>query len=317
MAEIRSRSRRTASPPVVIAVVLGVTVVLGVAAPVAAHDVSRTEAAEQARAAADGDASAFEDLREVTSIDGRRVDLDPLLSGEEGVVAGRLDDLAATWSTESGEDGASTGEGAAGDPAGDPAADRSRAREVLDQDRFQEPDLPRPFRRPLQWIGERVASAWDRAVEVLAPVLGTRGAALVLVALLLAGLVATLVAIVRRRSAGEVARARTTGGWLVDPTLEPGDLEARADAASASGDHARAVRLRYEAGLLRLVDAGRLDLRPETTAGDAAGQVDDPTMDDLTVAFEEIVYGGRPAGPVDDATSREGWRTLLGARSRR
>lgn len=291
------------------AVLVALTVL--VATPAAAEEVTSAEAAERARAAVDGDVAPLDELRAVTAIDGRPVDLGPVLSTDGDERAERLGELAELWSA--GGSGGST----EGDAAASAAADRTLAADVLDQDRFKEADLPRPFRRPLQWLGDRVKGLWDGAVDLLAPVLGTRGAALLLVAAMLAGLVAALAAIIRRRSKGSVERARGGGNWLVDPDLDPADLEAAADRASAAGDHGAAVRLRYEAGLLRLVDADRLVLRPETTAGSAARQVGDPTMDELTVAFEEIVYGERAATAADDDASRTGWRTLLASRSRR
>src|SRR5690606_27526810 len=115
--------------------------------------------------------------------------------------------------------------------------------------------------------------------------------------------------LVRRRSRAAVDHA--AGHGLVDPSADPDRLEAGAARAEAEGDPAGAVRLRYEAGLLRLVRAGRLDLRPDTTAAGAAEQVDHPTMDHLTADFEEVVYGGRSATPDDVERSRSGWREVL------
>jgi hypothetical protein len=92
---------------------------------------------------------------------------------------------------------------------------------------------------------------------------------------------------------------------------DPAELERRAEEAEAALDLDRAVRLRYEAGLVRLVRAGRLELRPDTTAAGAARQVGSPTMDRLTADFEAVVYGGRPADAADVARSRAGWVELL------
>ena len=59
------------------------------------------------------------------------------------------------------------------------------------------------------------------------------------------------------------------------------------------------------------------DCNPATIPSDAAAQVDEPAMDDLTAAFEEIVYGGRTATEADDRASRQGWADLANTRSRR
>lgn len=290
-------ARRSAVGGLLVAVV----VLLG-SGRVAADEASRAEVAEWAEAAAGGDRQALEHLRDVTEIDGRPVDLDPMLGGDEAERSARLADLADAL-----------GAGEEPGSADGAAVDRTRAAEVLEQDEYHEPDLPRPFREPLQWLGDRITALWDGAVSLLSPVFGTRGAALVLVAAVGAALVALIIRLATRRSVA-ATRAGVEGHFLVDPSLDPDDLERRADEASRSGDHAAAVRLRYEAGLLRLLRSGRLELRAETTASDAARQVDDPAMDELTTSFEEIVYGGRPATPADDDAARDGWRRLLGRR---
>ena len=98
---------------------------------------------------------------------------------------------------------------------------------------------------------------------------------------------------------------------LVDASADPAELERRADLAERDGDMATAVRLRFEAGLIRLVRSDRLDLRIDTTAEAAARQVADPTMDRLTIDFEEVTYGGRPARADDLERARSGWREVL------
>ena len=294
--------------PLACLVVVVATTLLPVGAA-SADDVSRAEAAELAAGAARGDSSAMEHLRAVTTVDGRPVDLDAILTGDDGARSARLSELAGIWS-EPGREPTGT------DRASTATADRERAAAVLGQREFHEPGVPRPFRRPLQWLGERIAELWGGAVHLLAPVLGTRAAAFVLVATLVAALVGVLTVAIRRISRGQTETAGRGTRWLVDPTLDPSDLERRAAAASAAGDYDTAVRLRYEAGLLRLVEAGRLELRPDTTATGAAATVDDPTMDDITATFEQVVYGGRPATAADDSASRDGWPMVLRGRVR-
>lgn len=287
-----------------VAVILAASV--GPAFPAGAEDVPAAEAAARARAAAAGDDAALEDLRQVTAIDGRPVDLDPIASASGPELSARLTDLADALDR-----------GGAASPSGDPAADRRVAAEVLDQDEYHEPDLPRPFRQPLRWLGDRMIGLWDGAVGVLSPVLGTRGAVYVLLAAIATGFVLLVARVVRRATRAGPPQRDARSALLVDPSQDPADLERRADAARAAGDHAGAVRLRYEAGLVRLVRDGRIRLRAETTPSDAARQVDLPSMDELTAAFEEIVYGDRPASEADDDAQRRGWREVHGARSRR
>lgn len=288
------------------AVALVVTLASGTSA-VSAEDVTRAEAAERAAAAAaSGNPSSYSPLLEVTSVDGRPVDIEAVLVGDDADVSARLRALGDAWA------GSAQGQAEQHDS---PAVDRRRAEEVLEQGKFHEPDVPRPFRRPLRWLGDRISEVWERAADFLSPVLGRVGSRLLLVGLLVAGLAAVLTIAIKRISKGQTSVGSGRSGWLVDPTLDPADLERRAAEATSSGDHALAVRLRYEAGLLRLVAAGRLELRPETTASSAAAAVDDPTMDDLTAAFEEIVYGGRVATPEDDSASAQGWPSVLRAKA--
>lgn len=197
----------------------------------------------------------------------------------------------------------------------DPDAARQTAREILDGSKFEEPRFPRPFKGVLEWMADLIRPVLDLLHDVFGPSIralaGVPGGRFVLAAVA-GGLAGALVYwLARRRSRSAVVR--DGGAGLVDLRSDPAALDREADDAEAAGDHALAVRRRYEAGLLRLVRSERLVLRPETTPGAAARQVDRPTMDLLTSDFEEIVYGGRPAGGEDSLRAREMWADLLGA----
>lgn len=85
---------------------------------------------------------------------------------------------------------------------------------------------------------------------------------------------------------------------------------AAADAHAAAGDWADAVRERLRAVVRSLEERAVLDERPGRTADEAAadaGLALPSCADGLRRAarlFDEIWYGGRPAGPESDATLR-------------
>jgi hypothetical protein len=85
---------------------------------------------------------------------------------------------------------------------------------------------------------------------------------------------------------------------------------AAADAHAAAGKWADAVRERLRAVVRSLEERAVLDERPGRTADEAAsdaGLALPSCADDLRRAarlFDEIWYGGRPAGPESDATLR-------------
>ncbi len=174
----------------------------------------------------------------------------------------------------------------------DPDEARSSAQEVLDDDKFQETELPRPFRRPLELLADALRPVGRLLERVFRPILDLPGGPFVLAALLGVAGAALVAWLIGRRSRAAVAQA-AAAGVLVDPTPIPTSSSAgrRRPRPRATSD--LAVRFRYEAGLVRLVRLDRLELRPDTTAAGAARQVASPTMDQLTADFEEIVYGGR------------------------
>lgn len=268
------------------------------------RDVDRTEAVALIREAAT-DPAALDDLRTVDAIDGRPVDLSAATAVDQDARAARLTALADALDSDSDDGGSATAQ-----PSSDDA--RQSAEDVLDDDKYRGTRLPQPFRGPLSWVADRFAGIG----AFFSPVLAHAWVQLVLfvAVLVAAGFVA--VRLIARRSRAVVRRDRGSG-QLVDPTLDPEELDRQADDAAAAGDHQAAVRLRYEAGLLRLARGGRLDLRIATTARGAARQLDHPAMDRLTDDFERVVYGGRAATEADVDAARQGWTEILGVGAKR
>lgn len=261
------------------------------------------------------DDGALAELRTVERIDGRRVDLRSATSGvndDPGLRSARLGALAETF-----DRGRPMGTG--DQRALDPDAARDAAAEVLDDRKYKPTELPRPIAGPLGWLADRLrplGDAWDSVSGAVLRFADRIPGGRFLLFLLVTGLAGAAVNwLVRRRSRAEVELARAS--TLVDLSLDPAHLEREADEAEGAGDHTLAVRRRYEAGLLRLVATGRLKLAPATTASSAALQVDEPVMDEATLTFQEVVYGGREATASDSERARHLWSQLLGSKARR
>lgn len=118
--------------------------------------------------------------------------------------------------------------------------------------------------------------------------------------------VLVIAAVVLRRYLGPV---RTTAAPVVpdltDPARTPAQLRRDAEGLAATGRYAEAVRDRLRALVRTLEDQGVLDYRPGRTADEVAREAAPAVgsrADQLrgcTRDFDEIWYGGRPAGPDD------------------
>ncbi|HEX5614722.1 MAG TPA: DUF4129 domain-containing protein [Acidimicrobiia bacterium] len=195
----------------------------------------------------------------------------------------------------------------------DPERARNTARDVLDDERFRDDPTPAPLRRPLQWIGDRLSSAWDATARAVDSLPGPTWLALLAVAILATAIVVWR--LVRRRDRIARERRAPTGARAERPDARA--LDAAADAAERAGDLALAVRLRFRAGLLRLADAGVVTLRPDLTNREVRSSVHAAAFDAIADDFEVVAYSDRPATPEQVDTARRGWsRVLEDARSR-
>jgi hypothetical protein len=251
---------------------------------------------EEVRALAERAASnpaALAELREIEVVDGRRVDLEAALAGAEGdALRARLTLLA--------------GAGEAGRPDGSPRQDAAR---ILSGRRFQESEVPRPFRGFLQWIQDRfgfVARPFEWVAERIPGGRFTMWLLLSLAAIALAVVVAQRTA--QRRAGRALVRARE--GRYAKVT-DPRELERRADEAERRGDLEGAVRLRFRAGLLRLGRKDVIPLRESLTSGQVRRLVRLQEFDRLARDHDEIAYGARSARSDDADAARTGWPVVV------
>jgi hypothetical protein len=277
-------------------VAAAVLVLLAAAVPASARaeDVDARTFRSLAERAASGDGRALERLRGVDAVAGRAVDMDAALAGASGAeLEARLDALAARGSAD----------------AADPAASRAEAGEILDERRFRGSESPRPLRRLLDWLGDRLEPLGDpfRSVAERTP-----GGNLVLW-LAVAAAVLLTVTLVSARSARRRAAALELRSRAVAAEGRPRAAEVERAAADAErrGEWERALRLRFRAGLLRLDEQRVLAYRESLTSGEAARRLRSREFDRLARVFDEVVYGRRPAAPDDLAAAREGWGRVL------
>jgi len=201
-------------------------------------------------------------------------------------------------------------------PAVDPDVARRDAQHILSDHRFRSSPTPRPLRGPLRRLGDRIESVFGPLGRLLARVPGWGW----LVAL---GLVVSAVAVIawratrRRRGRTTRAPAAKVARVAPDDAEDPDDLERAADAAERDCDLARALRLRFRAGLLRLGDRGAIRYRPSVTTGEVRRTLGSRRFDDLAGAFEAVTYGGRPAERPDVDASRREWPSVLEEAGRR
>jgi hypothetical protein len=260
----------------------------------AAQAVSSAELTALAERAATDDA-AREQLLAVETVDGRRVAVGEALEGARGEELARRARLIVESLDAAGE-------------APTAAASRAQAREVLEQRRFHGAELPRPFAGPAQWIGDQIRRLTEWIDDLGT---GIPGGPPVLWTLLSAGVLliaALLTSVTIRRRALAIERARAAA---LPATEDPRALERDADRAEREGDWARAVRLRFRAGLLRLDRRQVIVYRPSLTTGEVARAVDSPAFREVGDRFDAIAYGGRPAESDDAEHARRGWAEVL------
>ncbi len=185
------------------------------------------------------------------------------------------------------------------------------AREELAKQVYREAG-PGLLERVLSWLLDRLSDLLDRVAGV-----SPGGYAGVVVVLLL--LVAVAVAI--RLRVGPLGRQeRADQSLFIGRTRSSGDHRAAADAHAAKGEWAEAVRERLRAVVRSLEERAVLEPRAGRTADEAAaegGAALPSCAADLRAAarlFDEIWYGGRPAGPEGDAALRELDRAVGAAR---
>lgn len=213
---------------------------------------------------------ALQALRRIRVVDGRPFDLQRALrTADSAELRARLRALASRGETTA------------------PFAAKAEARRVLHERRFRGSAVPRPFHGALVWLGDKVRPV-TRAIDRLARHVpgGSWVVWSVLAAIVVAASAALAGKAARRRGVLEIERS---AGGEREARLDPRELEREADDAEAAGDRARALRLRFRAGLLRLGRARVVPLRLSLTSGEARRIIRLPEFDALARTHDEVV----------------------------
>jgi Domain of unknown function (DUF4129) len=162
---------------------------------------------------------------------------------------------------------------------------------------------PGLLQRGVRWVLDRLAGLRLRA-EVLPD---ARTGLVLLLVVVVAVVAVVLPRTGRLRGPGRAAGpAPVFGGGSLSAT----EYRRRADEAAARGDWAATVRERFRAVVRALEERTVLDERAGRTADEAAAEAARALPDqaaELAAAarlFDEVTYGGRPAGPDHDARLR-------------
>jgi Domain of unknown function (DUF4129) len=182
---------------------------------------------------------------------------------------------------------------------------REEAQAILDESRFHEHDLPRPLHGVLDWLGDRVREVRE-ALDAVLP--GDDN--VVWLALASLALVSALIVALRliRARGPAVSRAGRTAPVRGE---DPARLEREADEAERAGELERALRLRFRAGVLRLVERRVLDDPAAVTTGTLVRRLRSDPFTLAAASFDEVVYGRRAPTQDDTRLAREGWRAVL------
>src|SRR5690606_37338885 len=142
------------------------------------------------------------------------------------------------------------------------------------------------WERVIEWL----TRAWIVFVEWLTEISDLVGGPLVLasiVAVVLGGAIAAITVNLGRRRARRIDERLRREHEAVRG-LDPVDLDRRAAEAESRGDYATALRLAFQAGLIRLDRAGLIDLRPGTTSGTVAEALGSAEFAALVERFDAV-----------------------------
>ncbi len=169
-----------------------------------------------------------------------------------------------------------------------------------------------------------VESWWDRfwerviseAVRLLAAVIEAVGGPVV-AAFLALGLVGAVTLFIAVRIAGRrasVVEDRIALERLLEIGADPVTFMRRSQEASARGEYALAIRLRFVGEVLELGRRGRLRFEPGLTTAGIADQLDEPKFNELAEQFDAIAYGNASASEADNELSKLHWAEMKAVR---
>ena len=202
--------------------------------------------------------------------------------------------------------------GGLGGTSGATAA-RQAAKDILAENRFHAGPIPRPLHGFLhavgqlwQPIGRRIADAFDSVAGVVP------GGSAVLWTILAAVILLAAVALTARSTRRVLRETGEAGAPGRGARVTAESLERAAVAAERAGRLQEAVRLRFQAGLMRLAERDVIDPAASTPNAQLRRTLRSTRFDALAGRFDEIVYGGDEAREQDVEDARREWALLVG-----
>lgn len=192
----------------------------------------------------------------------------------------------------------------------DPERIRQVTREVLSRPEYQW-QRPTIIQIALEWVGRQIA----RLLNLLLSFGGAGFAGWVITSAVVLFLGLLAVGFLRRLSPSYGAGEPTTATTVVGAD----EWRAAAERHEAAGDWKEAVRCRYRALVLELVERGLIDELPGRTAGEYEHQVRGALpaaaepFSDATTVFQWVWYGTAPSTPEDVRRLRELSERVLAA----
>ena len=185
---------------------------------------------------------------------------------------------------------------------------QSAARHELSKAIYHRQQDPLPV-RAVKAVGHWLSSALNR----IGVPSGSGGLAVIVLLVVLAAVV-----LVVWRRIGSPRRAARAAGVVLAPgrALSAREHRALAETAVARGDHETAVLEQMRAVVRALEERGVIEERPGRTAVEVAHEggrgmpVASPALIAAARTFDDVVYGGEPAGPGDVETLRAADRAV-------
>ncbi len=204
-----------------------------------------------------------------------------------------------------------TGTGLGG--SGGAAAARRAAEQILAERRFHAGSVPRPLHGFLHAVGTLLQPLFHRVGDAFRTVAGVIPGGTVVLWTILAALFLLAIGALSLRGTRRVLRQPSPGaGPSAGPRSSADALEQAALVAERAGHLQDAVRLRFQAGLMRLAERELIDDAAATPNAQVRRALRSERFDALARRFDEIVYGGDEARAQDVEDARREWPRLVG-----
>ncbi len=197
-------------------------------------------------------------------------------------------------------------------PLGGAVAARRAARDILAESRFHAAPIPRPLHGFLHAIGKLWHPIGQRIDDTFNSIAGSLPGGSAVLWTIIAVIVLAAIATLTARSTGRILHEAGGTALPRGARVSAETLEREATEAERDGRWQDAVRLRFQAGLMRLSEQELIEAAASTPNAQLRRALHSERFDGLARRFDEIVYGGDEAREQDAHDARREWPRLLG-----